>query len=220
MKKITKKANVDLNVKVGGCEAKNDIYFCENLNVSGLVAPMVESAYALRKFLQTVSKKKSINYFINLESIQAFKNINKIFRERNAKFLKGVVIGRSDLAGSLNLEKKSVDSLRIYKLVLNLLKKLKNKNLLIKMGGSLTSNSKKFVSKLYNFGLLHRVETRNIEIKLNNNNIKNFENIIPEIYKFELEWLRYKILLSKKRKFKLKNDNYERIKILKKRFNF
>ena len=58
MKKITKKAKLQLNVKIGGCEAKNDIYFCEWLKVNSMVAPMVESPYALRKFLQTISKKK------------------------------------------------------------------------------------------------------------------------------------------------------------------
>ena len=72
MKKITQKAKLDLNVKIGGCEAKNDIYFCEWLNVKGIVAPMVESSYALRKFLQTISKKNKQKLYINLESIQAY----------------------------------------------------------------------------------------------------------------------------------------------------
>ena len=60
MKKITHQAKLHLNVKIGGCEAKNDIYFCEKIKVKGIVAPMVESAYALRKFLQTVPKKSHI----------------------------------------------------------------------------------------------------------------------------------------------------------------
>ena len=53
MRKITRKAKLLLNVKIGGCEAKNDIFFCEKIGVSGMVAPMVESPYALKKFLQT-----------------------------------------------------------------------------------------------------------------------------------------------------------------------
>ena len=128
MKKITQKASLDLNVKIGGCEAKNDIYFCEWLKVKGIVAPMVESPYALRKFLQTISKKNKQNLYINLESIQAFENIGKILQQNKLKRLKGVVIGRSDLAGSLNLEKKEVDSRRIFKLVYSTLKKIKKKN--------------------------------------------------------------------------------------------
>ena len=148
MKKITKKANLDLNVKIGGCEAKNDIYFCEWLNVKGIVAPMVESSYALRKFLQTIKKKTKQNLYVNLESIQSFKNINQILKQPNIKRLTGVVIGRSDLAGSLNLEKKEVDSKRIFKIVSKILKKIKKKNLIVKMGGSLTAESKNFVYEL------------------------------------------------------------------------
>ena len=58
MRQITKKASLKHNVKVGGCEAKTDIYFCEKLGVDGIVAPMVESNYALRKFMQIISKNK------------------------------------------------------------------------------------------------------------------------------------------------------------------
>ena len=57
MKKITKKAKLQLNVKIGGCEAKNDIYFCEWLKVNSMVAPMVESPYALKNFYKLFQKK-------------------------------------------------------------------------------------------------------------------------------------------------------------------
>ena len=185
-----------------------------------MVAPMVESPYALRKFLQTISRKNKQDLYVNLESIQAFQNINKILNQSNIRRLKGVVIGRSDLAGSLNLEKKEVDSKRIFNLVIKVLKKIKKKNLIVKMGGSLTSKSKHFVGKLFEKKLIDRVETRNIELKLSWKVLKNFEEIISSIFKFELEWLKHKQHLQKKRRIKLKNDNYERIKILKKRFSY
>ena len=133
MKQITHKAKLDLNVKIGGCEAKNDIHFCEWLKVKGIVAPMVESPYALRKFLQSISNNNKQKLYVNLESIQAFQNINSILKQPNIKRLTGVVIGRSDLAGSLNLEKK-VNSRRIYKLVYSILKKIKKKKINSKNG--------------------------------------------------------------------------------------
>jgi len=218
MRKITRKAKLLLNVKIGGCEAKNDIFFCEKIGVSGMVAPMVESPYALKKFLQTIPSKNKQSLYVNIESIQAFNNITKLLNQKNINRLKGVVIGRSDLAGSLNLSKSEVNSKRIYQIVLSALKKIKKKNLLVKMGGSLTAKSKKFVNELFKKKLIDRVETRNIEIKLSKKVLEDFEEIISSVFRFELEWLKYKQALQKKRKFKLKNDNLERIKVLQKRF--
>ena len=45
----------NLNIKIGGCEAINDIIFCKSLRPKSIVAPMVESQYALRKFVETVN---------------------------------------------------------------------------------------------------------------------------------------------------------------------
>ena len=66
MKKITSAAKVDLNVKIGGCEAKNDIFFCKKIKSNSIVAPMVASEYALRKFIQCASIQKNNFLVINL----------------------------------------------------------------------------------------------------------------------------------------------------------
>ena len=195
-------------------------FFCEREGVSGIVAPMVETSYGLRKFIQILRNNRSQNLYVNLESINAFKNINKILKSHDFKKLKGVVIGRSDLAGSLNLEKSEVDSKKIFKLVFSLLKKVKkNKKIVTKMGGSLTPNSLEFVGKLFNHNLLDRVETRNIEIKLNKKVLENFKEIIINIFKFELEWINFNKNRNSKKKKGIKNDSVSRIKELKKRLN-
>ena len=59
MKKITKKAKLQLNVKIGGCEAKNDIYFCEWLKVNSMVAPMVESSIRFKKIFTNYLEKQT-----------------------------------------------------------------------------------------------------------------------------------------------------------------
>ena len=38
MRKLTKKANLNLNVKIGGCEVINDIIFCVYFKVDGIVS--------------------------------------------------------------------------------------------------------------------------------------------------------------------------------------
>lgn len=224
MRKLTKKIKLSLNVKIGGCEAKNDINFCKSQKVDSIVAPMVESSYALKKFVQSINTN-SIPILINIETNLAIENFSKILKVKEFKKLHGIVIGRSDIAGSLGLEKKYVDSKIIFKMVskkLNYLKKNLRKKFIIKMGGSITDKSKNFILKLYNAKILNSVETRNIEIKINIKTINNFKVILNEAFLFELEWLNYKLMNFDKTKansFFLIKDYKKRIREIKKRFN-
>ena len=158
MRQLTKGVGLDLNVKIGGCEARNDIFFCKEVGTDGIVAPMVESSYALNKFTQIAGYNRDNFLFVNLESKLALKNLKEIMNSKNFNLLKGVIIGRSDLAGSMGLTKKMVDSNRIFKNVLLTFKKLKKKkkSLVCKMGGSITYNSKEFIEDLYNKNILDR----------------------------------------------------------------
>ena len=59
MRFLTCSLNIDLSVKIGGCEAKRDIVDCIHVNCDSIVAPMIESNFALTKFLQSL---KVYNY--------------------------------------------------------------------------------------------------------------------------------------------------------------
>ena len=50
LRSITNKAGLDLTVKIGGVEAKTDFNLAIDIDVDGVVAPMVESEFALSKF--------------------------------------------------------------------------------------------------------------------------------------------------------------------------
>ena len=71
--------------------------FVKKIGVSGMVAPMVESPYALKKFLQTIPSKNKQSLYVNIESIQAFNNITKLLNQKNINRLKGVVIGKDPI---------------------------------------------------------------------------------------------------------------------------
>ena len=114
MRKITKKTKLKLNVKIGGCEAKNDIFFCKKISTDSIVAPMIESEYALKKFIQIAGKNKKNKLFVNLETNLSLVNLPKILNSKAFKLLDGIVIGRSDLAGSLRLSKKDVNKKLIF----------------------------------------------------------------------------------------------------------
>ena len=86
-----------------------------------------------------------------------------------------------------------VNSNKIYNMLDSNLKKIKSKNKLIKMGGSMTVKSKKFIKNLFTKKLIDRIETRNVELKLTNNTVKNLENIVPLILSLKLIGLNIKI---------------------------
>ena len=219
MRQLTKKAGLDLNVKIGGCEARNDIFFCKKVGTDGIVAPMVESSYALNKFTQIAGYNRDNFLFVNLESKLALKNLKEIMNSKNFNLLKGVIIGRSDLAGSMGLTKKMVDSNRIFKNVLLTFRKLKKKkkSLVCKMGGSITYNSKEFIEDLYKKNILDRVETRNVEILLNKKNIKKFKHLLILAFRFEVEWLKAKLKMRVTKNKIVKKEYLFRIQQIQKR---
>ncbi|MDC0052032.1 HpcH/HpaI aldolase/citrate lyase family protein [bacterium] len=213
MRNITYAAKLKLNVKIGGCEAKNDIFFCKKIGVDGIVAPMVETSFAFQKFIECISDINDISLYFNTESKTTLQNLDEILSLTNIKFLKGIVIGRSDLVRSFGHSSEYVDSDDIYEKINIAFKKIKRKKLITKMGGGISPKSITIIKKLYKSKLLDSIETRNIEIELNKNNINNLDHVIGEALIFETKWLEYKY----KYYSKIGKEFSDRLEILKKR---
>ena len=87
---------------------------------------------------------------------------------------------------------------------------MKKKNKIVKMGGSITPNSMKFLNELYKKKLINNIETRNAELKLTKDILLKMDQIIPEIFEFEIMWLKQRNL-NKKINYYKKKDNLKRI---------
>ena len=192
MRRITESCGLKLSVKIGGCEAKTDINFCSYIGANGIVVPMVESKFALQKFIESIINLKNTKFYINIESKTAYKNLEQILDSPSSKLLSGVVIGRSDLTKSYGFGKDYVDSDQMHEIVYNILTKCKEYNITTLMGGNVSSKSDKFIKKTYNESLLYFIETRNIIIKLNKTNTQYLSPLIKNVLLFESEWLNYK----------------------------
>lgn len=104
---LVRRACVPLTLKIGGCEAARDMDQARMFDAESIMAPMVETPYAMRKFRLTANKvfdcdSERVNWIINAETKTCHENLDAILEEGRG-FLNTVCIGRSDFSGSLGL---------------------------------------------------------------------------------------------------------------------
>ena len=192
VRRITDICHLKLFVKIGGCEAKTDIRNCIKYGVNCIIAPMVESPFALSKFTDITSLySDKIHSYIVIETKNAYENLDKILEYDNSK-LNGIIVGRSDFSKSYLLDKSEVDSDFVFDKIRKILVKSKNYNYQTTLGGNISPQSVEFIKKMYFDNLLDKIETRNVVIELSDHNIQFLEKTIQLALKYEIELLKYK----------------------------
>src|SRR6188474_508349 len=82
LKDVVSSAGLGLTMKVGGGEALRDMYEARVIGVERVVGPMIESPYALQKFLAAVnlafpaSERHDVQIAANIETITAVENLD------------------------------------------------------------------------------------------------------------------------------------------------
>ena len=147
---LVKKANLKLGIKIGGCEAIKDLMEVKQIGTDYVIAPMIETDYALKKFIDSKNKifdeyeKNNCDFLINIETIQGLKNLEKIIEVNNSyknHGISGIVFGRVDFSLSNGLSRDDINSLDVTKCVVEVAKVCKNNNLELVVGGGISIDS-------------------------------------------------------------------------------
>ncbi len=198
LKEIAQESDVGLVIKIGGPEALSNLYEAMHLGVSGIVAPMVETPYAARKFLQALDKhitpeeKESIEFGINVETKTAHQNLDAIYAEKGINKLKNIVLGRVDMSGSLDLGRDKINGEEMYAVCEDIFTKSKAKGFRCCMGGGISTDSIDFIQRLAKKGILDRYETRKVVFENPKSDRLELHDGILKAVEFELLWLQLK----------------------------
>jgi len=197
LKEVLMKVNLGLTLKIGGCEAIRDMYEARVIGVSRIVAPMVESAYALKKFLEATDlaipkdEREDIDFAVNIETIEACRRFDEMLRLPGINRLDGVVVGRVDLVHSLGMDRAAVNGEEVTMLAAEVLGKAKAAGLETAIGGAVSAHSLP-VFRGFLAGLLDRYETRKVIFGCPEALAKEAERGILKAVEFELLWLKNK----------------------------
>src|SRR3989338_8012101 len=167
------------------------------LDVSGLVAPMIESPYALRKYLDAIEiffpreLKQNIQFGVNIETVQAYNNLEAILKEKGVKRLSRITVGRVDLCLSLRMSRDDINSERIYEITKDICYLAKKFHFQTTVGGGIALEALPFIKNLTKAKLLDRYETRKVVFQVGQTFRRATQGILLA-NEFELLWLENK----------------------------
>jgi 4-hydroxy-2-oxoheptanedioate aldolase len=194
LKEIVLSAGVDLTIKIGGSEALTDLRLARMYGVGSVQGPMIESKFALEKYLEMVGHEypaeelADLKVLINIETGDACEKFGEMLTASNIGMLHGVVLGRQDLAAALG--SKDMNSPEILSLARDLFSKAKQKSLLTIVGGGMTPKAIPFLKELK--GLIGGFETGKVVFADYGKAEATMEAGILLALKFEYHWYELK----------------------------
>jgi len=218
LKDVANQANLGLVLKIGGAEGITDMFEAQHIGTTVLIAPMVESAYALRKYLESIENHfpkeltASMHFGVNIETKLAYNNFPEMLKEKKLSYVDTITVGRVDLSGSMGLARDQINSDEMYAIVEDIFTQAKKKKYRTTMGGGIGPEAAPFIKKLVKKGLIDRFETRKIVFTIPKG-IQKIHDAIVAANMFELLWLE-----NKKNYYeRIFHEDDDRIKMLQKR---
>lgn len=181
-KSLADDAGLELVLKLGGCASVSDISLAYELGAKTLVAPMIESVYALEKFYLTTREIGDFILDFNIETIQGLKNLDDILKSKYIGNFNAIIFGRSDFCASCN----DLDCEETLDIAKEMSKKVQKAGLEFIVGGNITPYSIDFLRNIRT-----KFETRKIIFDIAAVG-KNFNKALELALEFEILWLNSK----------------------------
>lgn len=199
---MTQRADLKVALKIGGCEAVSDLFATKIYGIDYVIAPMVETPYALSKFIDAKNKthgphEERTEFLFNLETQTTLDNLAEMALVAKGN-VAGIVFGRVDFTLSRGLARGAVNDRAISDAVLQVAQVCRDADLELVVGGSVSAEA---IEALREFRAvrLDRFETRKIIFDGAAANSDSLRAGIANAVEFELLWL------------KNKRDYYQRI---------
>jgi len=192
---IAHRAGLKMTVKIGGCEAIRDLLESKQIGVNYVVAPMVETPYALTKYVaaknQTFNEdeQEDCEFLFNIETFTSYENRVEMAKIASAKGgVQGMVFGRVDYSGSIDLGREGINDDRVTNDVIAVAEVCKASKLDLVVGGGVSADSIACLRKIRAVHLT-RFETRKVVFGAAALDDDSIEAGLLNAVHFELLWL-------------------------------
>ena len=195
---LARRVDLKVALKIGGCEAVRDLIESKQFGTEYIIAPMVETNYALQKYILAVNKvysedqRKNTDFLFNCETLNSYNCLDQMIETaKNASEVQGVVFGRVDFVTSMGMSRAKINTPEVSKYVLSASEKCKKANLDLVVGGGVAYEAIPFLKEMHDIHL-SRFETRKVVFTANALDNQEISKGLEKTVYFELLWLKNK----------------------------